>query len=714
MKPNSIKDFLFSLLTSGKFTNEPDEKDMDAIIRHIVLNITYSITSVLIIGIGVSNMRIGIVNQGLLELIIGFLILLNLLLLRTELPFTVGGFIIIAVYGIFCGLSIFSKSEVYGLSSLWIFSFPLMSVFTLGLPLGLFPALFLFIVAIIGTFVPELAHYNYSLGEALLICGLYFFILILTFLYEYVRTIKDKWLTRQDRYMNMVFANSPDIILLLDKNDTMMYCADVFLQRTHIPHFEDIRKVNYANVFSCFCTPAQLEEIVGFANIARTEKKPVVFERTLDLGSDGNQRHYEIHFTPMHSAEGIFQGTFILFHDMTEIIEAKKRTEQASNAKSNFLATMSHEIRTPLNAIIGMTTIAKGSEDPGRKDYCLERITDASTLLLGIINDILDMSKIEEGKFELSCTEFDFPAMLRRTVDLFEFRFSEKKQMFTLNTDPSIPVRIITDEQRLSQVITNLISNAIKFTPNEGKISLDIKRLDGGEDPLVCELELRLSDTGIGISKEQQAKLFQAFIQVDSSISRKYGGTGLGLAISKKILEMMYGNIRIESEIGKGSTFISTIRAEVPAHANDAAEPESGSASTAAAEDFNGKHILLAEDIEINREIVIALLEDFNLEITEAEDGQQAFDKYAAAPENFDLIFMDIHMPGVDGYESTRLIRALDHPSAKTVPIIAMTANVFKEDIEHCLAAGMNGHVGKPLDFDEVMMVLKKYLGGHQ
>ncbi|MCL2478930.1 MAG: PAS domain-containing protein, partial [Treponema sp.] len=443
---SSIKDFLFSLLTSGKFTEVRDEKNVDAIIRLMVLNITYGITSVIITGIGVTNMRSDLVNQGLLDVILGCLIFLNLILLRTELPFTVGGFIIIGLYGLFCGISIFSKNELYDVSYLWIYSFPPMSIFTLGMPSGLIPALILFIVTIIGTFVPGLAALSYALPTALLICGVYLFVLSLTVIYEYVRSIKDHWLSRQDSYMNMVFMNSPDIIMLFDKSGLLLYSADVFLKKTRIADFDRIRKTHYTNVFSFFTSASQLDEIVDLIKIAYGELRPVVFERLMDMGRDGNLRYYEIHITPMYDASQEFQGIFLLFHDMTEIIEAKERTEQASLAKSNFLANMSHEIRTPLNAIMGMTTIAENSHEIERKDYCLSKISDASVHLLGIINDVLDMSKIEQNKFELSVTEFDIAGMLKRIENMFEFRFSEKKQKFTLSIDPNMPAHISADE----------------------------------------------------------------------------------------------------------------------------------------------------------------------------------------------------------------------------------------------------------------------------
>jgi signal transduction histidine kinase/CheY-like chemotaxis protein len=533
----------------------------------------------------------------------------------------------------------------------------------------------------------------------------------------------------------------------------------------------------------------------------------------------------------------------ILRQEMTEsLIKARAEALSSAKAKSEFLANMSHEMRTPMNAIIGMTTIAKGAAEKERKDYCLGKIEDASTHLLGVINDVLDMSKIEANKFELSPAEFNFERTLRKAVNVINFRVEEKKQNFTVHVGKYIPSRLIGDDQRLTQVITNLLSNAVKFTPEGGSLRLDSHLLQEKEG--LCTIRIEVSDTGIGIAQEQQKLLFNSFVQAESNTSRKFGGTGLGLAISKRIVEMMGGRIWVESEPGKGSRFIFTIQARrgseekpgilssganwdnirvlavdddppateyfediakrfglacdtapdaeqalsliekkghydiyfidwklpgmngielarqiknspLPFRANaivimisavdlNTIEEEAQNAGVdrflakplfpsaiadvineclgtknlvAAGEkdkeekmNFAGKRILLAEDIDINREIVLALLEPTQLEVDCAENGFQAVQKFSENPESYGMIFMDVQMPKMDGYEATRRIRAMDVPNAKTIPIIAMTANVFREDVANCLAAGMNGHVGKPLDFSEVITELHKYL----
>ncbi|MDR2825559.1 MAG: PAS domain S-box protein, partial [Deltaproteobacteria bacterium] len=299
-----------------------------------------------------------------------------------------------------------------------------------------------------------------------------------------------------------------------------------------------------------------------------------------------------------------------------ELIAAKDQAELSSHAKGNFLARMSHEMRTPMNAIIGMTTIAKASVEMEKKEYCLDKIDQASKHLLGVINDILDMSKIEAGKFELSFTEFSFEKMLNRVVNVINFRVEEKKQKFIVNVDKDMPPIVVSDEQRLAQVITNLLSNAVKFTPDEGSITLEVKVL--GKENNKYTVQVGVTDTGIGISREQQSKLFHSFEQADGGIARKYGGTGLGLAISKSIIDMLHGKIWIESVPNQGASFIFNIECMAPeqlASAVPEAAPEENIQSAAVKGCFKNSVILLAEDLPINSEIVITLLEDTEITI---------------------------------------------------------------------------------------------------
>ena len=559
-----------------------------------------------------------------------------------------------------------------------------------------------------------------------------------------------------------------------------------------------------------------------------------------------------------------------------EIAALKEEAETNSMYKSTFLANMSHEMRTPMNAIIGMTSIGKNSHEIAKKDYAFEKIEDASSHLLGVINDVLDMSKIEANKLELSHVTFNFENMFQNVVNVINFRIDERQQDFSVQIDKDIPPFIQGDDQRLAQVITNLLSNAAKFTPEKGRIYLNAKHI--GEKDGFHTIHIEVIDTGIGISKEHQQKLFDPFQQAESGTSRKFGGTGLGLAISKRIVELMDGRIWIDSEEGKGSTFCFTFQAKkgfgtsesmlapdvninnirimaidddteilnyisdimqrndircdvatsgeeaiamikknglydlyfvdwkmpgmdgvelsrkikemgmseisvdistdisayksvvimISAAQWDTIEREAKEAGVdkflpkplfpssiiniineclgksginfmknesqqIPIENFEAYTLLLAEDVEINREILLTLLEPTNIQIECAENGREAVEKYTAEPEKYNLIFMDIHMPELDGYQATRQIRTwekdheinvhkkismefapqtpkqqLEYP--KGIPIVAMTANVFKEDIEKCLAAGMNDHLGKPLNINDVMEKLVKYL----
>jgi PAS domain S-box-containing protein len=545
------------------------------------------------------------------------------------------------------------------------------------------------------------------------VAALFFCILVLLFILFQKKRLAGKQLETlvqkrtnelviQSAIVNAAFEATPDIIFCKDLNSRFTRCNKAF--------------ENYFNIRETDIIGKRDEEGLGIsADLAEKYRQGddnVVSDGLMSIteeyipAADGTVQLFETSKVPLVQ-NGRATGLLVISHNITQRKAMEEQALSASRAKSAFLANMSHEIRTPLNAITGMTVIGKSAADVARKDYCFAKIENASAHLLGVINDILDMSKIEANKFELAPIEFNFEKMIQSAVNVVNFRMDEKRQQFTVHIDNAIPQALIADDQRLAQVITNLLGNAVKFTPEHGSIRLDARFL--GEQDGLCTLEIAISDTGIGISAEQQKHLFNSFQQAEIDTTRRYGGTGLGLAISKGIVEMMSGKIGVKSEPGKGSVFTFTIQAKKSAQAHDVTD-EPRQAKQDIAGFFPGRRILLVEDMEINREIVLALLEPTQLEIDCAENGAEAVRKFSKTPDRYDLIFMDVQMPEMDGYEATQCIRAMNIPKAKDIPIIAMTANVFREDVEKCMKAGMNGHVGKPLDFADVLEKLNSYL----
>jgi signal transduction histidine kinase/CheY-like chemotaxis protein len=517
-------------------------------------------------------------------------------------------------------------------------------------------------------------------------------------------------------------------------------------------------------------------------------------------------------------------------------MQALKQAIEASHAKSNFLSNMSHEMRTPINAIIGMASIGKASDSAERKDYALAKIEEASAHLLGVINDVLDIAKIEANKLELTAESFSLRQTLKKCIDVVSFRLNEKRQEFCFNYDVRLPAVLVGDSQRLAQVVINLLSNAVKFTPEEGAVCMNA--MLGDESGGMATVILEVTDSGVGIQPDRLPLLFKAFEQADSGISRKYGGTGLGLTISKRIIDLMDGDIAVESEPGKGSKFIVTFKAAVGDAPDDAgldpsvdweklrimvtddsptilrffsvlfshigcvcdtvsdgesalelmkrSEPydfcfidrllpgidgiellrqinercpeKRGFAVLISATnlqqfreealnagasgflqkpiyssdviscmcecigvdgikrhggqqlvpgEFCGRRILLAEDIEINREILCSLLESSGAEIDCAANGIEALSMLERNPDKYDLVFMDVQMPEMDGLETTRRIRR--NPRHSDLPIVAMTANVFKDDVDRCIQAGMDDHTGKPLNIDDVVRLIRAH-----
>jgi signal transduction histidine kinase len=471
-----------------------------------------------------------------------------------------------------------------------------------------------------------------------------------------------------------------------------------------------------------------------------------------------------------------------------ELIKSKNLALEASSAKSMFLANMSHEIRTPMNAIIGMTTIARGAKDPERVDYCLERIDEASKHLLSVINDILDMSKIEADRFEMNRVRFLMPKLIEHVRNIISVRAQAKRQEFAVHVDGGMPELFVGDDTRITQVLINILSNAVKFTGEGGRIELAVSG-DVSGDGKTCLVRVAVRDNGIGIGDEEQKNLFEPFRQADAGTTRKYGGTGLGLALSRRIVEQMGGSIRLSSKLGEGSTFSIDFPLGIADGVGDAedvllaggehgeyggflgyrghgedGEREGreaygrGDASGFEGVDgvegvegglgvgaygvgvggdvgvgaavgvdgagggalqgkpgpagtrFGGKTILVVEDVDINREIVRTMLEGSGASIDEARNGAEAVRMFTDGPGRYDIILMDIQMPVMDGFDATKAIRRAEGAHAGKVPIVAMSANAFREDVEMSIASGMNEHLSKPVDYDMLIGALDRYL----
>ena len=407
----------------------------------------------------------------------------------------------------------------------------------------------------------------------------------------------------------------------------------------------------------------------------------------------------------------------------SELIAEKERAEEANKAKSTFLSNMSHDIRTPMNAIVGYLNLAKDlhkiceacplylnkpckDDVPDKMFDFLKKIDASSQHLLALINDVLEMSRIESGKMELELDGMNIVTALDEVHDMFATQMAGKNINFSVDSSEVRDKFVICDKNRLNRVLLNLLSNAYKFTPEGGNISVTLKQISEVRD-VFADYELRVKDSGIGMTPEFAAKVFEAFERERTSTVSKIQGTGLGMAITKSIVDLMGGTIKVITAPGEGTEFIIEITFEL---AEDMQE-EIIDEKAAQVVDFTNKKLLLVDDIEVNREIAKMLLESEGFIVDTASDGSEAVKKVAeSAAGDYDAVLMDIQMPIMNGYEAAREIRKLDNKKLASVPIIAMTANAFSEDVKNALDAGMNGHIAKPIDVPKMMETLAKIL----
>ena len=486
-------------------------------------------------------------------------------------------------------------------------------------------------------------------------------------------------------------ANTRDCLLAVADGE-----ADIALQNSHIisyhlqnPRFTDLKILSLFNFPDNLCLAA--------ANNADGNQLLTIFNKCIDTLNPKTLDNIVMYETVQSPYQPLLSDLAYKYNYLIAALLA------ASEAKSSFLSRMSHEIRTPLNAILGFTRLALQPEKQSRSTEYLQKISYSSELLLGIVNDVLDMSAIENQKLKLDNSPFKLSQVLRELQSLYSIQCREKNISFILNSEAFKHDILLGDSLRLQQILSNLLSNAVKFTATGGQITLDItqQQADSADQTI---LTMVVTDTGCGMSEQMLAQVFQPFEQEDGSTARKYGGSGLGLSIVKYLVELMGGSISVNSAKGKGSTF--TVQLTLP-YAEELAEKD----STTAEQNLHDLHLLLAEDNPLNQELCLELLKSRGISSDCAVNGKEALELFTnSAPGTYALILMDIQMPVLDGYQTTQAIRSSTHPQAQTIPIISLSADAFTEDIRRAYASGMNDHVSKPIVPEELFAAITRVL----
>ena len=518
--------------------------------------------------------------------------------------------------------------------------------------------------------------------------------------------LKDNELFARDELFSKLSINVDDVFLMVNaKNLRVEYVS---------PNIEKLTGIPEQNV---------LNDIHELEHLIRMDESVYILDQLSEV-LPGEQREWDREYIHQKTGEKLWfrvvvfctdiQGEKKYILDLSDRTKDKKinqkledavhTAENANRAKTTFLNNMSHDIRTPMNAIIGFTNIALKQEPKPEVRNCLNKISNSSEHLLTLINDVLDISRIESGKVKFVPIPVDIRTVADTVLGIMQGFLHDRSIEFRTNLAMTETPYVLADAVRIREVLVNILGNAVKFTEDGGSIEFDTS-YHPGEDDRHMMVRYRVADTGVGMTEEFTEHLFDEFSQEESSARTQYKGTGLGMAITKRYVDLMSGTICVGSEKGRGSTFI----VEIPLELTDGENVQKQELPMANA-DLSGVKVLLAEDNELNAEIAMVQLEELGIQVTRAADGKEAVKIFEEnPPDNFDLIFMDVMMPEMNGYEATAAIRALQkRPDARRIPIIAMTANAFAEDVQASLDAGMNGHIAKPIVMDEVKKAIAR------
>lgn len=508
------------------------------------------------------------------------------------------------------------------------------------------------------------------------------------------------------RRLSLIVEQSFSAIIIFDTKGIIRYVNPCFTRLTGYQVHELVGKpLNQLHTL-----PLNMEEIYTALEGGKEWRGEVSFHN-----NQLEPSWWSIYCAPVIDEEGMVRSYFSIVQDISErklgeekLKKAKEAAEVASQAKAEFLANMSHEIRTPLNAIIGMTSLSLlANPEPDLREN-LEVIKMAGDALLKIIDNILDFSKIEAGKLTIEKIDFNLYELVQKIIAIHKVRAQEKNLLLLHYIDPAVPVWVNGDPYRIQQVFNNLIANALKFT-EQGRVEIKLQLLETLENSII--LQALVADTGIGIDVAQQEQVFEGFYQADSSIRRTYGGTGLGLNISKNIVEMMGGNIWVESDVGLGSNFFFTLQLGISNPQKP--QPDYSQLLTLPSQDkIPALSILVVEDSEVNQLVIVNLLRAWGHQVAVANNGVEALE--LLEKDSYDLILMDILMPTMDGLETTRSIRKREEGTGHHIPIIALTAYAIYGDREKFLAAGMDDYLAKPVRMEELYQALERAVEGNK